>query len=302
MNDMTAKKDINNYPLWTAIVTPMNEDSSVDYKSFESILREQEAANVAVVILGSTGEALNLNKDECKKILEFGLGLKLNVPVMTGIGGFNQRDTLEYVTYLNTLPLDAYLVVTPLYAKPGEHGQTQWFKAIMDLAAKPCMLYNVPGRTGVKMNFNAVKNLAGHPKFWAIKEASGSVEDFMKYAEANPKARLYSGDDGMVFDYAPHGCVGLVSVASNAWPVETRAYVVRALDKKLAPPEVELWKKACDTLFIAANPVPVKNLMHVQGKIKTNVLRAPLHHADLSDNTPVIAANKKIHTWFKENV
>jgi 4-hydroxy-tetrahydrodipicolinate synthase len=295
-------KNINEYPLWTAIVTPMNEDSTVDYLSFEKILREQEAAKNGVVILGSTGEALNLTKEECKKVLEYGLSLKLNIPVMTGIGGFNQKEILEYVSYLNTLPLDAYLVVTPLYAKPGEHGQTEWFKAILDLATKPCMLYNVPGRTGVKMNFNAVKNLAGHTNFWAIKEASGSVEDFKKYVEANPLARVYSGDDGMVPDYTPYGCVGLVSVASNCWPVETRAYVVKSLEKKLSPAEADLWKKACDTLFIAANPVPVKNIMQVQGRIKTNVLRAPLSHKDFADNSAVIAANKNIQTWYKENV
>lgn len=295
-------KNINEFPLWTAIVTPMNTDSTVDYPTFEKILREQEAAKVAVVILGSTGEALNLNKDECKKILEFGLALNLSVPVMTGIGGFNQKETLEYVTYLNTLSaLDAYLVVTPLYAKPGEHGQTEWFKAIMDLAVKPCMLYNVPGRTGVKMNFNAIKNLSNHKNLWAIKEASGSVEDFKKYVEAAPKARVYSGDDGMVPDFAPHGCKGLVSVASNAWPVETRAYVVKTLEGKLSPAEAELWSTSCDTLFIAANPVPVKNLMHVQGKLKTNVLRAPLHHLDLADNSPVLEADKKIKSWHKEN-
>jgi 4-hydroxy-tetrahydrodipicolinate synthase len=296
-------KDINSIPLWTAIVTPMNNDSTVDYESFEKILREQESAQNGIVILGSTGEALNLNKDECRKILEFGLALKLKVPVMTGIGGFNQKETLEYVKYLNTLSaLDAYLVVTPLYAKPGEHGQTEWFKAIMDLANKPCMLYNVPGRTGVKMNFNAVKNLRNHKNFWAIKEASGSVEDFKKYGEMNSNARLYSGDDGMVPDYAPHGCKGLVSVASNSWPQETHAYVVNALENKLSAAEIGLWKKACDTLFIAANPVPVKNLMASQGKIKTNVLRSPLDYRDLSDNTPVLEANKLVQNWFKENV
>lgn len=296
-------KNINATPLWTAIVTPMNSDSSVDYISFEKILREQDAAKNGIVILGSTGEALNLNRDECKKILEFGLSLDLNVPIMTGIGGFNQTETLEYVKYLNSLSgLDAYLVVTPLYAKPGEHGQTQWFKAIMDLSIRPCMLYNVPGRTGVKMNFNAVKNLSDHKNFWAIKEASGSVEDFKKYAEANPNARIYSGDDGMVYDFTPYGCKGLVSVASNAWPVETRAYVVKTLDKKLSKNEADLWKKACDTLFIAANPVPVKNLMHFQGKIKTNVLRAPLSHLDFKENTPVIEANVTISNWYKENL
>ncbi|QDK41693.1 4-hydroxy-tetrahydrodipicolinate synthase [Bacteriovorax stolpii] len=295
-------KNLNDYPLWTAIVTPMNADSTVDYPTFEKILKQQEAANVAVVILGSTGEALNLNKDECKKILEFGLGLNLKVPVMTGIGGFNQKDTLEYVSYLNTLSgLDAYLVVTPLYAKPGEQGQTQWFKAILDLANKPCMLYNVPGRTGVKMNFNAIKNLKDHKNFWAIKEASGSVEDFKKYGESAPNARLYSGDDGMVPDFYPHRCVGLVSVASNAWPAPTRAYVEKTLAGKLSNTEADLWKKACDTLFIAANPVPVKNLMHAKGQIKTNVLRAPLHHLDLADNSPVLNADKNITTWFKEH-
>ena len=295
-------KNINEYPLWTAIVTPMNADSTVDYPTFEKLLKEQEVARVAVVILGSTGEALNLNKDECKKILEFGLNLNLLIPIMTGIGGFGQKETLEYVTYLNTLKgLDAYLVVTPLYSKPGEHGQTQWFKAILDLASKPCMLYNVPGRTGVKMNFNAIKNLKDHQNFWAIKEASGSVEDFKKYGESAPNVRLYSGDDGMVPDFQPHNCVGLVSVASNAWPVETRAYVEKTLAGKLSKTEAELWTRSCDTLFIAANPVPVKNLMHVQGKLRTNVLRAPLHHNDLADNTPVLDADKKIKTWFKEH-
>jgi 4-hydroxy-tetrahydrodipicolinate synthase len=295
-------KNINNYPLWTAIVTPMNSDSSVDFESFEKILREQESANNAVVILGSTGEALNLDKAECKKILEFGLSLNLKVPVMTGIGGFNLNETLEYVKYLNTLSLDAYLVVTPLYAKPGEHGQTLWFKAIMDSATKPCMLYNVPSRTGVKMNFKAIANLKDHKNFWAIKEASGSVEDFKKYTEANPNARVYSGDDGMVYDFAPHGCKGLVSVASNSWPSETHAYVIKTLEGKLSKDEAVLWSKACDTLFIAANPVPVKNLMAYQGKIKTNTLRAPLNALDLEDNSPVIDANNKIQKWFKENV
>ena len=296
-------KILNNYPLWTAIVTPMNADSSVDYLSFEKILKEQDAAGVAIVILGSTGEALNLTKEECKKVLEFGLSLKLSVPIMTGIGGFGQVDVLEYINYLNSLKgLDAYLVVTPLYAKPGEFGQTQWFKTILDKAARPCMLYNVPGRTGIKMNFNAIKNLADHKNFWAIKEASGSVEDFIQYAQAAPKTQMFSGDDGMVPNFAPHRCVGLVSVAANAWPVETLAYVKKALNGKLSKDEAHLWAKSCDTLFIAANPVPVKNLMHALGKIKTCSLRAPLDERDLANNTTLLDADIKIKQWYKENL
>ena len=221
---------------------------------------------------------------------------------MTGVPGFNLEETLEYLAYLETLTLDAYLMVTPLYAKPGERGQTQWFKTLLDKATKPCMLYNVPSRTGVKMNFNTVKSLANHKNFWAIKEASGSVADFKQYAEMNPQARMYSGDDGMVFDFAPHRCVGLVSVSSNVWPVETHFYVEETLKNNLSNSDIQLWKDACDTLFIAANPVPVKNLLFNQKKIKTKIMRAPLHHEDLIDNSPVIDADIKIKNWFKGKI
>lgn len=295
------KKNVNDYPLWTAVVTPMNEDSSIDFESMEKVLRDQEAAQNAIVVLGSTGEALNLSKRECKKVLEFTMGLNLTVPVMTGLSGYNLEETLEYLEYLETLPLDAYLMVTPLYAKPGEHGQTHWFKSLMDKATKPCMLYNVPGRTAVKMSFDAVKNLAGHKNFWAIKEASGSVADFKKYVEANPNARVYSGDDGMLCDYVPHKCVGLVSVASNIWPREMNLYTKKALDQKLNNDEIAMWKRAADTMFIVSNPVPVKNIMWAKGKIKNKTMRAPLSDRDLTDNSVILKACDEVSTWYKNN-
>lgn len=295
------KKNLNDYPLWTAVVTPMYPDSTIDFESMEKVLKAQEAAGNAIVVLGSTGEALNLSKRECKRVLEFTMGLNLKVPVMTGLGGYNLEETIEYLQYLETLPLDAYLMVTPLYAKPGEHGQTHWFKSLMDHATKPCMLYNVPGRTAVKMNFDAIKNLSGHKNFWAIKEASGSVADFKKYAEAAPAARMYSGDDGMVFDFAPHRCVGLVSVASNIWPSETNLYVRKTLKNEMSTDEVNLWKKASDSLFIVSNPVPVKNIMWAKGMIANKTMRAPLSDRDLSDNTPLINAHEAVTEWYNKN-
>lgn len=296
------KKDLNQYPLWTAVITPMNTDGTIDYVSLEKMLRDQESHQVAVVVLGSTGEALNLSRSECHDILKFTMTLNLSVPVMTGIPGSNQKETLDYVRELNAkYALDAYLVVTPLYAKPGEEGQYQWFKAIMDEATVPCMLYNVPSRTGVKMNFNAIKRLNGHKNFWAIKEASGSVEDFKKYGEVAPLARLYSGDDGMIYDFAPFQLKGLVSVASNVWPKETRLYTEKTLNKTLTKTEADSWKKWADTLFIASNPVPVKKLAFHKKMIKTEILRAPLNHLDLSDMTPVIQADQEVMNWGKNN-
>lgn len=295
-------KNLNEFPLWTAIVTPMNEDGSIDYESFKKILLEQEAAKNALVVLGSTGEALNLNKDEAKKILEFALSLNLAVPVMTGIGGYNLDEIKIYINYLNSLKgLDAYLVVTPLYAKPGEHGQYHWFKTILDLSKRPCMLYNVPGRTAVKMNFKAINRLKDHPHFWAIKEASGSVDDFKMYKQMAPNARMYSGDDGLTNDFSKHGCVGLVSVAANAWPLETHLYTLKCVNQTLSEVDANMWAQACDTLFLAANPVPVKHLMYLNKKIKTNLLRAPLSHLDLADETPIVLAQNNIQNWFQEN-
>lgn len=295
------KKNLNDYPLWTAVVTPMHPDSTIDFESLEKGLRDQEAANNAIVVLGSTGEALNLSRRECKRVLEFTMGLNLKVPVMTGLPGFNLEETLEYLDYLETLNLDAYLMVTPLYAKPGEHGQTHWFNALMNRATKPCMLYNVPGRTAVKMSFDAVKNLASHKNFWAIKEASGSVADFKKYADAAPNVRMYSGDDSMVADYVPHRCVGLVSVASNIWPKETNLYTKKAIDKKLSTDDIALWKRAADTMFIVSNPVPVKNIMWAKGKIANKTMRAPLSDRDLTDNSVILKACDEVEAWYKKN-
>ncbi len=296
------KKDLNAFPLWTAIITPMNLDGSIDYKSFEALLREQEKNKIAVVILGSTGEGLNLSRSEAHEILSFAEKLKLTVPTMTGLPGFNLKETLEYVKELEArYTIDAYLVVTPLYAKPGTVGQYEWFKAILDAASKPCMLYNVPSRTGVKMSFQTVSMLKDHRNFWAIKEASGSVDDFKKYHESAPNARMYSGDDGMIYNFRPHGLVGLVSVASNVWPAETYKYVTKTLEKTLTEAEDKSWKKWTDTLFIAANPVPVKRLAFYQKKITTEILRAPLNHKDLDEAgmQRVIQADTDVKNWGK---
>ncbi len=292
--------NVSNYSLWTAVVTPFLEDGTVDYKSLEILLRDQEKAQNGIVILGSTGEALNLEAEEKKEILKFTLNLKLTVPLMAGVGGINLRETKEWIKYLETLSLHAYLLVTPLYAKPGKFGQYEWFKALLDASTRPCMLYNVPGRTAVALNFDTVAMLKDHPRFWAIKEASGSVFDFKRYQECAPNAAMYSGDDSMTPIFASFGAKGLVSVASNVWPNETKEYVRQSLAKILV--DSELWKECSDSLFIASNPVPVKALLHHLGKIKTNLMRAPLDHRDLKDLKPVVVAHESIQGWYKDQV
>ena len=287
-------KDLSKYPLWTALVTPMLENGEVDYPSLKTLLQEQNNAGNGILILGSTGESLNLDEHEKKEILDFVCQQNLNVPLMAGVGGINLKKTQEWVSYLETLNLDCYLLVTPLYAKPGTVGQTHWFKSLMDISSRPVILYNVPSRTGSSLSFDTVKELSNHKNFWGIKEASGSVEEFKKSRAEAPNAKIYSGDDGMLPDFAPHGAFGLISVASNVWPFKTHQVTRWCLEK--TPIDIKTWKECCDTLFLASNPIPAKTLLSIKGKIQFPHLRAPLSHLETFDKKKLSWATEQINT------
>lgn len=292
-------KDINSYKVWTALITPMNDDGSVDYKTLEKLLRQQEIAGNGLTILGSTGEALNIDDDEKKKILELACGMNLSVPLMAGVGGVNLNTQTAWIEYLNSLPLDCYLLVVPLYAKPGPHGQYGWFSALMDAANKPCMIYNVPGRTAKILEFETLKMLSGHKNLWAIKEASGSEEEFAKYAKAAPNALMMSGDDLMLPAFSKIGAKGVVSVASNVWPEATNLYAKLCVDGIFKDQNV--WGPAIEALFCASNPVPVKALMHHKGVINSAKVRLPLSEKDMPDINIVKKADSAIREWFESN-
>jgi len=291
--------DINQFPLWTALVTPLNLEGKVDFKSLTNIVNQQVSAQNGLLILGSTAEALNLKLSDKKAILEHVISMKPSSPIMVGVGGHQLEETLEWLSYLETLPVQAYLMVTPLYAKPGPHGQTEWFKTLMDAVTRPVMLYNVPCRTAVAMSVEAVKNLNTHKNFWAIKEASGSVEKMKEYLAAAGGKRVYCGDDALMPEFSAAGAVGLVSVASNAWPAETNLYVRKCLDKTLE--EKQMWADASNSLFIASNPVPVKRLMSERGDISSPRMVAPLSDKDLASAEVLLTHDKNVKLWYGEH-
>ncbi|NCN27375.1 4-hydroxy-tetrahydrodipicolinate synthase [bacterium] len=295
-------KNIKETPLWTALITPLNTDFTVDYLSLEKILRQQESAKNGVLILGSTGEALNLSLKDRKEIIDFTLSLKLSVPLMVGVGGSDLEATLDWIGFLNSKNLDYYLCVTPLYAKPGDVGQFNWFKALLDEATSPCVLYNVPGRTACSLSLRALEMLLSHKNFVGIKEASGTPEKFFQYVQVCKNKALFCGDDGLMPKFADLGSCGLISVASNVWPDATQLYVRKALAKSLSPEEKILWKEAADTLFEASNPVPVKCLMNSLGMIDNNTLKQPLCSEDLHGLALQTQANANIAKWHKSTM
>lgn len=291
--------NLNNFSLWTAVVTPLSQNFHVDYRALTSVVRDQEEAGNGLLILGSTAEALNLPLEEKKKIVDHVLSLNPKMPMMVGVGGHQLEETLEWLKFLETKNVQSYLMVTPLYAKPGPIGQYQWFKTLMDAVTKPVMLYNVPGRTAVALSTEAVEKLSTHKNFWAIKEASGSVEKFKTYLNAAKGHAVYCGDDALMPEFAQAGATGLVSVASNAWPKETHLYVRQCLNKTFDAKQ--LWTDASNSLFVVSNPVPVKRLMFENGKIQTPFMVAPLSHEDMKDAAPVLAAHDNVRSWYERN-
>ncbi len=286
--------------LWTALITPMNPDGSVHYEDLKKILKRQEDAENGILILGSTGEGIAFSETEKREIIQFAADQKLKTPVMAGVGGIRLEAQLDWIDYCNELDIDSFLLVAPLYSKPGRYGQTEWFTSLLNRSAKRCMIYNIPSRTGVKIPPEVLQDIESHPNCWAVKEASGSVDDFNMFRRSVPNIPLYSGDDALLPDFAGLGCSGLVSVAANVWPAETKLYVEKCLAGDTES-LTSVWDKAIKALFSAPNPIPSKVLLQTKNEISNITLRPPLSEKDLLDTSHLLDADRGIEEWFKTN-
>lgn len=286
--------------LYTALVTPMKENGDIHLDNLASLIHRQDQAGNGVLVLGSTGEGLALSLEDKKQVVKTASSLNVEVPIMVGVGGFNLRNQLEWIEYCHQFNIDSFLLVTPLYAKPGPKGQVQWFKSLLDAADKPCMLYNVPSRTGSKMSPLVLKELAGHANFVAVKEASGSIEEYQNYRKSAKDIAFYSGDDGLLPFFAMAGCDGLVSVASNVWPNATHQYVDWCLDGR-GPELLPLWQECTDALFEGPNPAPAKVLLNDKGLLDHPTLHPPLTEEDVEDISVLKNADNMIRSWYNEN-
>lgn len=291
--------DLNAFPLWTALITPLNSDGSIDFPGLSKLVLAQQQAGNGILLCGSTGEGLALSQPEQQAIVEHVVALQPTVPLMVAVGGSELAKQQQWLTWLNQQPISAYLLSSPLYAKPGPVGQQRWFESLLDVATKPCMLYNVPSRAGVELAPSAVAMLANHRNCWALKEASGSIHKFEQFRQAAPHLAIYSGDDSLTPYFAQAGAKGLVSVCANVWPEATAEYVRQALrgNNNLLSP----WSQATATLFTVANPIPVKCLMHAKGLIAHPTLRPPLYEQELSSLDAQWSADAAIGTWYSRN-
>ncbi len=288
---------IVNTKLWTALITPMNEDQSINFNDLEILLKRQEASQNGILILGSTGEALLLSDKEKEEIINFVIDKQLQVPIMVGIPGTNTKSAMKWINYCNDLKVDAFLLVTPVYTKPGRHGQYQWFHQLLEKSKKPCMLYNVPSRAGISLNKDTLNDLKDHPNLFALKEASGSTQDFQEYQKSAPNISIFSGDDALTPDFSKIGCKGLVSVISNVWPEQTKKYLDKCLKQDFT--NLKTMIEASNSMFLASNPIPTKFLLAEKKTISTSQTKTPLNSKDLSSDSReiIMKIDQQVENW-----
>ncbi|MDG1751967.1 MAG: 4-hydroxy-tetrahydrodipicolinate synthase [Thalassotalea sp.] len=290
--------------LWTALVTPMLLNGDVDFVTLEKLAIEQADAGNGITLLGSTGEGLALTPTEQFSVVKSVCALSLNVPIMVSVGGYNLPAQLAWMSQCNELAISAYLLTCPIYSKPGIVGLTQWFSVLLDKAKHPCMIYNVPSRSGINIPVTVMQNIQTHDKCWAVKEASGDIDTFLSYSQSCPELALYSGEDAMVPHLLEAGVKGLVSVAANVWPQATHRYVELALagQHQTLFPE---WKNAVDALFQTASPIPIKVLMHLTNMLNYPTLRAPLTELEITENPlalkSLMAMDIEIKQWLEQS-
>ncbi|TAF77799.1 MAG: 4-hydroxy-tetrahydrodipicolinate synthase [Bacteroidetes bacterium] len=274
---MTNKKY---YGTGVALITPFNEDLSVDFASLEKLLEYVNKGGVDYyVILGTTGESSTVTEKEKTEIIAF---IKKNnpkkLPIVLGHGGNDTSKLIESYNTINFDGIDGILTVNPYYNKPSQEGLYQHFKAVSDASPVDVILYNIPGRTGVNMLAETTLRLASHPKVVGIKEASGDLAQCIDIVKQKPSDfLLIGGDDILTLPMISVGGVGAISAISNAFPDITSKMTNFALANDYASANVEL-HKFCHLnklFFEEGNPVGVKIMLDILGICKPFV-RLPL--------------------------
>jgi len=285
-----------------ALVTPFDNKGRVNFEEFKKLIDFNIVNGTkALVFLGTTGEPPTLSEQEKAAIVKFAVSfVNKRVPVIVGAGSNDTKHAVKMSKQYQSLCADALLCVTPYYNKCTQGGLLKHFNAIANSVDIPVIMYNVPGRTGVNMLPQTVKELAKHKNIAAIKEASGNIEQIMELKRICPDFAIYSGDDGLIYPVLALGGIGVISVLSNIMPKEVselcEAYFEgdiqksRAMQLKLLP--------LIKLLFVEVNPIPVKAALNIMG-YNVGEVRLPLTPMEESNKAKLLEEMEKQNIKLK---
>lgn len=261
-----------------AIVTPMNKDGSVNYDKLGELIEAQiRSGTDALIICGTTGESSTLTDEEHLECIRYAVRKTAGrIPVIAGTGSNDTAYAVEMSKDAEKAGADALLLVTPYYNKTSQRGLAAHFTAIADAVSIPIILYNVPSRTGCKIEISTYKELSKHKNIVAAKEACGDIS-FIAQLAAETDLTIYSGNDDQVVPIMALGGKGVISVASNIIPKEMHdmtEYALKGDYKKAAEMQLK-YLSLLKALFCDVNPIPVKEAMNLMG-MEVGKCRLPL--------------------------
>jgi 4-hydroxy-tetrahydrodipicolinate synthase len=260
----------------------MGPDGAIDWETLESLVENQIAGGVdGLVPVGTTGESPTLNPDQHLQVIETVVKVAAGrVPVIAGTGANSTEEALYLTRRADIAGADAFLQVAPYYNKPSQEGVFRHFEKIAKSTNKPIVLYSIPGRCGIEIAVDTVARLSeACPNVQTIKEAGGDVARVTALKKACPQVTVLSGDDGLIPDFIEAGAEGVISVASNLAPEILKELTNACLEGNKAAAG-ELYKKweplLTDLVFLDGNPVTIKEVMFLAGKLPSPTMRLPL--------------------------
>lgn len=276
-----------------ALVLPMFEDGSIDYEGYKrQVQRMIDGGVKALLVNGTTGEPATIDIEdefELTKItveMAKGTGIK----VIVGAGSNYTAQAIRKAKFNAEAGADANLVVTPYYNKTSQRGLIEHYKAVAAASDLPLIMYNVPGRTGMKISVDTVVELAKVPNIVAMKDATDDIAYAMEVLTRTKDMDfdLYSGCDDNILPFIAAGGKGVISVLSNLYPRETEMFAQAALkgDLELARKMAYDLNDVSKYLFIDINPIMPKAALKHMGVIESDMLRQPL--------IPTTEENKKL--------
>ena len=273
-----------------AMITPFHEDGSVNFEVLTQLLERQITEGTdAILTLGTTGEYSTMSHEEDAAVVAHTIKVvNGRVPVMVGSGSNCTATQIEKSIEYQNMGADALLLIAPYYNKANPEGMYRHFAETADKVHIPCVLYNVPGRTGCSIPVSVVERLAKHPNIVGIKEASGDMSYVMKIARyVTPDFALYSGNDDITVPLMAVGGSGVISVYANVMPKMCHEIVADYLggNQEKALANHLKYLQLMNDLFLEVNPIPVKTAMNMMG-LNCGPLRLPL--CDMSPDKKAI--------------
>ena len=263
-----------------AMITPFHQDGSVNFEVLTQLLERQIAGGTdAILTLGTTGEYSTMSHEEDASVVAHTVKVvNGRVPVIVGSGSNCTATQIEKSIEYQDMGADALLLISPYYNKANPEGMYRHFAETADKVRIPCLLYNVPGRTGCSIPVSVVEKLSRHPNIVGIKEASGDMSYVMKIAHcAGPDFALYSGNDDITIPLMSVGGSGVISVYANVMPEmchQIAADWLAGNHEKAVANQLK-YLKLMNDLFLEVNPIPVKAAMNMIG-LNVGPMRLPL--------------------------